>query len=110
MQENWKLVTIGTSPIRLETAKTNVCKLSVQSAPGNRGNIKIGGANMTTADVASPGSFISPSVDINPDSSIKAGVIWKLETQTDSNTIDVSAYYIHGTNPGDVAMVSYSTA
>ncbi len=102
----WGTLTIGASPVRIATSKLKVCKLSFQSAPGNQGNVKIGSSTMTTADNTTPGTFLSPSTTTNPDASESAGDMWSVETD-DSNTLDASAFYVHGTNAGDLVMYSY---
>lgn len=107
MQSVWGSLTITGTALRIVSTKTKACKLTIQSAPGNSGNIKIGNSSTMTADNTTPGTFLAATSATNPDSSPQPGQFWSLESHCDSNTLDISQYYINGTTSGDVVMWSY---
>jgi hypothetical protein len=110
MQAVWSNITIGSAPVPLSADFQRVCKIFVQSAPGNQGNLKIGAVETcTTSDATTPGSFLSPSTAVNPDGSRQAGDSWTVESH-DTLTLFPTKYVVHGTTPGDIALVCFHVA
>ena len=106
MTTNWGKLTIGSAPIQISTTRLKCCKLSFQVAPGATGAIKIGGAGLTP-DNSTAGTYLEPSSGVNKDGSAQAGGLWSVESYTDANTIDASAYHVHGTHAGDIVFYEY---
>jgi hypothetical protein len=103
MTTNFGSLTIGASAQHIVATLTKGTKLFIQSAPGNTGNVKIGGSSTITSDNTTPGVFLSASADTNADGSKQAGATWSVESH-DVNTIEFSAYWVHGTHAGDIVM------
>jgi len=76
-------------------------KLSFQMAPGSTGEGYVGNASVTNAG-ANSDYVLAPGSGANP------GGYSSVESQTDENIIDLSQYYVHGSNAGDTVTVSYS--
>jgi hypothetical protein len=74
-------------------------KLFFQMKAGDSGTAFIGGA---TVDQTGAGS----DYQITSNAALPGGTA-AVESQTDSNTVDLSQYYVHGTIPGDIVDVSY---
>jgi hypothetical protein len=53
------------------------------------------------------GTLLNPSSNVNKDGSAQSGSLWSVESYTDANTIDASAYYVHGTHAGDLVFYEY---
>jgi len=92
-------VTIGSTPVQITANHLLVCKLFLQSAPGNSGLVKIGGSSSLTMDNSTAGIYLVPGAGGNP------GEDWSIESSDSRNTISVEQYWIHGGNAGDVVMV-----
>lgn len=102
----WGTLTIGAAPVQISTAHLQCCKLSFQVAPGNSGSTKIGGPALTP-DASTPGTYLAPSNSVNKDGSAQAGSLWSVESYADANSIDASAYHVHGTHAGDLVFYEY---
>lgn len=102
----WGKLTIGSAPVQISTTHLRCCKISFQVAPADSGSVKIGGAGLTP-DTSTPGIYLNPSSIVNKDGSAQAGGIWSVESCQDSNTIDASTYYVHGTHAGDLVFYEY---
>ena len=106
MITKWGALTIGAAPIQISTTQLKCCKLAFQVAPGATGAIKIGGPGLTP-DTSTPGTYLEPSSSVNKDGSLQAGSLWSVESYTDANQIDASAYHVHGTHAGDQVFYEY---
>ena len=102
----WGKLTIGSAPVQVSTTHLRCCKLSFQVAPGDSGSVKIGGPGLT-ADTSTPGTYLDSTSGVNKDNSAQAGALWSVESYSDSNTLDASTYYLHGTHPGDLVFYEY---
>ncbi|HEX3743293.1 MAG TPA: hypothetical protein VHW09_05175 [Bryobacteraceae bacterium] len=106
MTTKWGTLTIGSTSVQISTTQLKCCKLSFQVAPGDSGSVKIGGSGLT-ADTSTPGTYLDPSSGVNKDSSAQTGALWSVESYSDANTIDASAYHVHGTHAGDLVFYEY---
>ena len=106
MTTRWGTLTIGSAPVQISATQLRCCKLSLQVAPGDSGSVKIGGPGLT-ADLSTPGIYLDPANSVNKDGSQQAGGLWSVESYQDSNTIDASGYYVHGTHAGDLVFYEY---
>ena len=106
MTTKWGTLTVGSAPIQISTTQLKCCKLSFQVAPGDTGSIKIGGPGLTP-DTSTPGTYLESSSSVNKDGSAQAGSLWSVESYTDANEIDASAYHVHGTHAGDLVFYEY---
>ena len=103
----WGVLTIGATPVRISTTALPVCKLAFQVAPSATGSVKIGATGLTT-DNTTGGSYLWPTANTAPDGSALAGSMWAIEDQGNRNTIDASAYFVHGTHAGDKVHYQYN--
>ena len=106
MTSVWGMLTIGLTPVQISATPLRCCKLCFQVAPCDRGSIKIGG-NGLTPDASTPGTYLDPVSGVNPDGSSQSGGLWSVESYQDANTIDASAYHVHGTHAGDLVYYEY---
>lgn len=107
MQSFFGILTIGVTPVQISATKLKACKLQVQLAPGATGNGKVGVIPTLTNDNTTPGTFLSPNSNVNPDGSSPSGDAWSVQSYCDANTLDISQYYFHGTHAGDLLMYNY---
>lgn len=77
------------------------CRLNAQMARGGTGVGFIGAGGVTYQGVNSYSQLTAATVAI-------PGGMSMVESQRDSNVLQLSQYYAHGSNPGDIIEVSYA--
>jgi hypothetical protein len=105
---SWGTLTIGAGPVQIPgaTLPVKVCYIQFQVAPGAAGAVKVGGLGLDMTN-GTPGTLLNATQGTNPDGSAQAGGAWSAASYGDHNTINASALFIHGSNPGDVVFVEY---
>jgi hypothetical protein len=89
-------------PVQLTSDNTvRACKIVFVTIPGLTGNIYVGGANLNTTTLA------GVLIKFNPPSAVGLSDSFTIETESPSNSLVVSDYWLAASVPGEGALVTY---
>jgi hypothetical protein len=89
-------------PVQLISDNTiRACKIVFVTIPGLSGNIYVGGANLNVTTLA------GVLIKFNPPSTVGLADSFNIESESGSNSLVVSDYWLAASAPGEGALVTY---